>query len=185
MEIHCTCHQLQSRSCYLFCDILLVYIEGTLSHTDAQFLYTGTKAFNPLPPVPSQGQLHRLTDWTDREDWRSWACYNSVFLTSNKDVEVEQARRRLWMAMVLISGNYKTYLTETKQKKNCRKTRYWTVLMAHNWQKWKRVFLPCPWHKMYKVEAVGLKSSNYTWKIMIFANMWNLRQFREKLIFCQ
>ena len=55
--------------------------------------------------------------------------------------------------------------------------------MAYNWQKWKRVFLTCPCHKIYRVEAVGLKSSNYTWKIMISANMWNLGQFREKMIF--
>ena len=58
-------------------------------------------------------------------------------------------------------------------------------LTAHNWQKWKRVFLTYPCHKIYRVEAVGLKSSNYTWKIMIFAKMWNLGQFLEKLIFCQ
>ena len=58
-------------------------------------------------------------------------------------------------------------------------------LTAHNWQKWKRVFLTCPCHKIYRVESVGLKCSNYTWKIMIAANMWNLGQFREKLIFCQ
>ena len=56
-------------------------------------------------------------------------------------------------------------------------------LTAYNWQKWKRVFLTC--YEIYIVEAVGLKTSNYTWKIMIFANMWNLGQFREKLIFCQ
>ena len=56
-------------------------------------------------------------------------------------------------------------------------------LTAHNWQKWKRVFLSCPCNKMYRVEAVGLKSSNYTWKIMIFAIMSNLRQFREKWYF--
>ena len=42
MEIHCTCHQLLSKSCFLFRDLLLVSIEGgTLSHTDSQFLYTG------------------------------------------------------------------------------------------------------------------------------------------------
>ena len=58
-------------------------------------------------------------------------------------------------------------------------------LTAHNWQKWKRVFLTWPSHKIYRVESVGLKSSNYTWKIMIGANMWNLGQVREKLIFCQ
>ena len=30
-------------------------------------------------------------------------------------------------------------------------------LTAHNWQKWKRVFLTCPCHKIYRGEAVGLK----------------------------
>ena len=39
--IHCRCHQLLSRSCYLFPDILLVCTEGDIgSHTDSQFLYT-------------------------------------------------------------------------------------------------------------------------------------------------
>ena len=40
--------------------------------------------------------------------------------------------------------------------------------------------------EMYRVEAVGLKNYNNTWKITIFVNtcMWNLGQF-EKLIFCQ
>ena len=59
------------------------------------------------------------------------------------------------------------------------------LLTTHNWQKWKRVFLTCPYHEIYRVEAIGLKNFNYTWKIMIFANMWNLGQFREKSIFCQ
>ena len=43
----------------------------------------------------------------------------------------------------------------------------------------------CLCHEIYRVESVGLKSSSYAWKIMIFANMWNLGQFREKLIFCE
>ena len=37
-------------------------------------------------------------------------------------------------------------------------------LMAHNWQKWKSTFPTCPCHRIYRVEAVGLKSSNYTFK---------------------
>ena len=41
-------------------------------------------------------------------------------------------------------------------------------LMAHNWQKWKSVFLTCSCHKTYRDEAVGLKSCKYTWKIKIF-----------------
>ena len=30
-------------------------------------------------------------------------------------------------------------------------------LTAHNWQKWKKVFLTCPCNEIYRVEAVGLK----------------------------
>ena len=30
-------------------------------------------------------------------------------------------------------------------------------LTAHNWQKWKSIFLTCHWHKICRVEAVGLK----------------------------
>ena len=61
----------------------------------------------------------------------------------------------------------------------------WSILAAHNWQKWKRVFLTCPCHKIYRDEAVGLKSCKYTWKITIFVKMWNLGQYRENWIFCQ
>ena len=60
-----------------------------------------------------------------------------------------------------------------------------SILTAHNWQNWKRVFLTCPCHEIYKDEAVGLNSCKYTWKITIYVNMWNLGQFRESLIFCQ
>ena len=58
-------------------------------------------------------------------------------------------------------------------------------LTGGNWQKWKRVFLTCPCHEIYRDEAVGLKSCNNTWKIMIFVKMWNLGQYRENLIFCE
>ena len=46
------------------------------------------------------------------------------------------------------------------------------VLMAHNWKKWKRVFLTCPCHKIYRDEAVGLKSFKYTLEIMIYVSIW-------------
>ena len=60
---------------------------------------------------------------------------------------------------------------------------FWEVqLTAHNWQKWKRVFLTCPCHRD---EAVGLKSCKFAWKITIFVKLWNLGQYRENLIFCQ
>ena len=59
------------------------------------------------------------------------------------------------------------------------------LLTAHNWQKWKRVFLTCPGHKIYRDEAVVLKNYKYTWKITIFVKMWNLGQYRKNFIFCQ
>ena len=58
-------------------------------------------------------------------------------------------------------------------------------LTGGNWQKWKRVFLTCPCHEIYRDEAVGLKSCKNTWKLTIFVKMWNLGQYRENLIFCQ
>ena len=58
-------------------------------------------------------------------------------------------------------------------------------LTAHNWQKWKRVFLTCLCHEIYRNEAFGLKSCKYTWKITIFVKMWNLGQYPENLILCQ
>ena len=51
------------------------------------------------------------------------------------------------------------------------------ALTAHNWQKWKRVFLTCPCHKIYRDEAVGLKSCNileklrFLWKCEIWGNI--------------
>ena len=45
------------------------------------------------------------------------------------------------------------------------------MLTGGNWQKWKRVFLTCPCHKIYRDEAVGLKSWKNTWKITIFVKM--------------
>ena len=58
-------------------------------------------------------------------------------------------------------------------------------LTGGNWQKWKRVFLTCPCHEIYRDGAVGLKSCKNTWKLTIFVKMWNLGQNRENLIFCQ
>ena len=57
--------------------------------------------------------------------------------------------------------------------------------MGHIWQKWSNIFLTCPGHKIYSEETVGLKSFNYTLKIIVFMNMWNLGQFCENLMFCQ
>ena len=69
---------------------------------------------------------------------------------------------------------------------NIRLTFYHGALLTGgNWQKWKRVFLTCPCHEIYRDEAVVLKSCKYTWKITIFVKMWNLGQYRENLMFCE
>ena len=65
---------------------------------------------------------------------------------------------------------------------------HWLInkgLTGGNWQKWKRVFLTCPYHEIYRDEAVVLKSCKYTWKITIFVKMRKLGQYRENLIFCE
>ena len=54
------------------------------------------------------------------------------------------------------------------------------LLTGGNWQKWKRVFLTCPCHTIYRDEAVGLKSCKYTWKITKFVKMGNLGQISWK-----
>ena len=63
-----------------------------------------------------------------------------------------------------------------KTKFECLKSVFWLiwceVLTAHNWQKWKSIFLTCPYHKIDRVEAVGLKTSNYTLKIKIVMNKY-------------
>ena len=57
--------------------------------------------------------------------------------------------------------------------------------MAHNRPKLKSTFQTCHCHKISRVEAVGLKKSYYAFKTTIFVSMWELGEFREKLIFCQ
>ena len=84
----------------------------------------------------------------------------------------------------LLSALFQQDRQYNRQFKNFVKGCSWT-LMAHNFKKWKSTFLTCPCHKIYKVKAVGIKSSNYTLKIMIFVKMWNLGQFCENLIICQ
>ena len=56
----------------------------------------------------------------------------------------------------------------------------WEVLNGSQLAKMKRVFLTFPCHKIYRDEAVGLKSCKYRayWKITIFEKMWNLGQYR-------
>ena len=77
-------------------------------------------------------------------------------------------------------GNY--IFPETRGNKNKPWT-HSTPLNGSQLAKMKSTFLTCPCHKIYKDEAVGLKSYNYTFKITIFVNVWNLVQFLENLIF--
>ena len=63
-----------------------------------------------------------------------------------------------------------------RRTSSCKSWDNYVWLTAHTWQKWKRVFLTCLCHKIYRDEAVGLKSCIYTRKISIFVKMWNLGQ---------
>ena len=41
----------------------------------------------------------------------------------------------------------------------------------------------CPCHKIYRLEAVRLSLSNYTFEMTIFVSMWNWGQFVKKWYF--
>ena len=59
------------------------------------------------------------------------------------------------------------------------------LLTGGNWQKWKRVFLTCPCHEIYRDEAVGLKVAKILEKLRYLWKCEILGQYRENLIFCQ
>ena len=84
-----------------------------------------------------------------------------------------------------INHSHPNWHLSKKRKKKKKSVRTIFILTGGNWQKWKRVFLTCPCHKIFRDEAVGLKSCKYTWKITKFVKMGNLGQYRENLIFCQ
>ena len=48
------------------------------------------------------------------------------------------------------------------------------ITALYNWQKWKRVFLTCPCHEIYRDVAVGLKSCKYSLK-----NIYDLCEYVE------
>ena len=100
------------------------------------------------------------------------AGYAPANETAQNIIEFEHGHKRQLLSRSTIFMVYLLYIT-------CK------ALTGGNWQKWKRVFLTCPCHEIYRDEAVGLKSCKNTWKIMIFVKMWNLGQYRENLIFCQ
>ena len=54
-----------------------------------------------------------------------------------------------------------------------------TDLTARNWQKWKQVFLTCPCHRIYRIEAVSLKNSNNALKrrFLWICEIWSNRYF--------
>ena len=81
----------------------------------------------------------------------------------------------------LIPQEHLKFKMEQSEMTSCCYTKF--ILMAHNWQKWKSRFLHC--RQIYRVEAVVLKMSNYTFKITIFMSIWNLGPLRWKLIFSQ
>ena len=64
------------------------------------------------------------------------------------------------------------------KNRRCHTTRWWSSLCRKNIAQMETKWLTYHCHEIYREKMVGLKISNYTLKIMIFVNMWNLGQFR-------
>ena len=134
-----------------------------------------------------------MTHWTPRDEIASILHSLNKTLLAGITIKISPP------SMCNTNLCFNTSLFEKKRKKE----RFWENLLniilrwhmvknsksapltGGNWQKWKRVFLTCPCHEIYRDEAVVLKSCKYTWKITIFVKMWNLGQYRENLIFCE
>ena len=107
--------------------------------------------------------------------WTQCKFIPSFYIRSNADVLIILLRAKpIWISM----HKRFHFIFIAKQM-------FLWYLTAHNWQKWKSVFLTCPCLKIDRGEAVVLKSYKHTWKITIFVKVWNLGQYRENLIFCQ
>ena len=81
-----------------------------------------------------------------KKGWRVFALFISIFLRNRS---LSNGR---WFYGKRKIGKGNLYLTENQ-------------LTGGNWQKWKRVFLTCPCHEIYRDEAVCLKSCKNTWKL--------------------
>ena len=71
-----------------------------------------------------------------------------INIGTRKLVAVSQRRQR----------GCKTAFQGRWQRVHCE---YRRELTPHNWQNWKRVFFSCYCNEIYRVEAVGLKTSNF------------------------
>ena len=99
-----------------------------------------------------------------------------------------------WRWDVIMGCNYHNSCIPSKKKKTkqnkTKKKKYFGdifiswwhfislfLLMAHNWQKWKRwLFLTFPCHKIYRVETFSFSLFNYTYDFCIFfwcVCVWN------------
>ena len=121
----------------------------------------------------------------------TWVCKQVgvfKFLTNLKLFiylfEIQILYLRMLFSHYVAAGDFLLSLKDLNSM--CSFKHFWIKCLAvGNWQKWKRVFLTCPCHKIYRDEAVGFKSCKYTWKTTKFLKMGNLGQYRENLIFCQ
>ena len=110
---------------------------------------------------------------------RSWSQIFRMFKDNNLFISPLTMWSWWWSTYILVGLEHNiAFITEGLWQSFSEHT-----LTAHNWQKWKSTFLACPCHRIKRVQAVGLKNSNYTLRNTIFVNMWNLGQFLENLIF--
>ena len=64
-----------------------------------------------------------------------------------------------WKCFMRSWFNLTYEVRKTKTRDDVKGIDYnWQTGQTHNWQKWKSIFLTCPWHGFYKEEAVCLKN---------------------------
>ena len=161
----------------ILCDMWSVVVGRVILARDFKRVYFGSKrirrvfTFQMFQILPNEINLWRYEDSKRVE----------TFLTSctweETKISIKSHKLILWLVLLRKRENKTIY----SHWRNIEKQN----LTGGNWQKWKRVFLTCPCHEIYRDEAVGLKNCKNTWKNTIFVKMWNLGQYRENLIFCQ
>ena len=124
----------------------------------------------------------------DKRDFMHYYnCQNHAYLETqwNNKWKRAQPESVKWVCKLENVEDHESYFLlskrmQKKKKKKKKKEPFWRPTTGKNE---KSRLLTCLCHEIYRVETVGLNSSNYrpTLKITIFVNMWNLGQFHEIL----
>ena len=94
-----------------------------------------------------------------KPEQRSHTCCSIWIHVTSSDISGHnhEHQQLCWTGHLLFPWLYQSSISQGQKT-------YRITLTGGNWQKWKRVFLTCPCHEIYRDEAVGLKSCKNTWK---------------------